>query len=118
MDTSLFAAFMSNSSKYFKITLFVKSDPMCVCQAEEWVSERMQKMAEDGKTDLSNLQAKMKLLQKHQVFEAEILAHGQIIASVLLVRKGEKKKRLWKKSWKQSEFFTSCSIRQLSQLVC
>ncbi|XP_034530593.1 spectrin beta chain, non-erythrocytic 1 [Notolabrus celidotus] len=59
-----------------------------VSEAEEWVSERMQKMAEDGKADLSNLQAKMKLLQKHQVFEAEILAHGQIIASVL--QAGEK----------------------------
>ncbi|XP_054470225.1 LOW QUALITY PROTEIN: spectrin beta chain, non-erythrocytic 5 [Anoplopoma fimbria] len=54
-----------------------------VAEAEEWVSERMQKMAEDGKADLSNLQAKMKLLQKHQVFEAEILAHGEIIGSVL-----------------------------------
>ncbi|XP_041668259.1 spectrin beta chain, non-erythrocytic 5 [Cheilinus undulatus] len=59
-----------------------------VAEAEEWVSERMQKMAEDGKADLSNLQAKMKLLQKHQVFEAEILAHSEIIASVLLA--GEK----------------------------
>ncbi|XP_068456287.1 spectrin beta chain, non-erythrocytic 5 [Clinocottus analis] len=55
-----------------------------VAEAEEWVSERMQKMAEDGKADLSDLQAKMKLLQKHQVFEAEILAHGEIIGSVLL----------------------------------
>ncbi|XP_029317025.1 LOW QUALITY PROTEIN: spectrin beta chain, non-erythrocytic 5 [Cottoperca gobio] len=55
-----------------------------VAEAEEWVSERMQKMAEDGKADLSNLQAKMKLLQKHQVFEAEILAHREIISSVLL----------------------------------
>ncbi|XP_029350237.1 spectrin beta chain, non-erythrocytic 5 [Echeneis naucrates] len=55
-----------------------------VAQAEEWVSERMQKMAEDGKADLSNLQTKMKLLQKHQVFEAEILAHSKIISSVLL----------------------------------
>ncbi|XP_054861726.1 spectrin beta chain, non-erythrocytic 5 isoform X3 [Amphiprion ocellaris] len=54
-----------------------------VAQAEEWVSERMQKMAEDGKADLSNLQTKMKLLQKHQVFEAEILAHSEIIGSVL-----------------------------------
>lgn len=59
---------------------------LSVCQAEEWVSERMQKMAEDGKADLSNLQAKMKLLQKHQVFEAEILAHSEIISSVLQVR--------------------------------
>lgn len=46
----------------------------------------MQKMAEDERADLSNLQAKMKLLQKHQVFEAEILAHGKIISSVLQVR--------------------------------
>ncbi|XP_028422093.1 spectrin beta chain, non-erythrocytic 5 [Perca flavescens] len=58
-----------------------------VAEAEEWVSERRQKMAEDGKADLSNLQAKMKLLQKHQVFEAEILAHREIIGSVL--RAGE-----------------------------
>lgn len=57
------------------------------CQAEEWVSERMQMMAEDDRADLSNLQAKMKLLQKHQVFEAEILAHGKIISSVLQVRR-------------------------------
>lgn len=57
-----------------------------VIQAEEWVSERMQKMQEDSKMDLSNLQAKMKLLQKHQVFEAEILAHGKIIDSVQQVR--------------------------------
>lgn len=49
------------------------------------MSERMQKMAEDGKADLSNLQTKMKLLQKHQVFEAEILAHHDSINSVLLV---------------------------------
>ncbi|XP_040917192.1 spectrin beta chain, non-erythrocytic 2 [Toxotes jaculatrix] len=54
-----------------------------VAQAEEWVSERMQKMSEDGKADLSHLQTKMKLLQKHQVFEAEILAHSEIISSVL-----------------------------------
>ncbi|KAM7376448.1 hypothetical protein PAMP_006181 [Pampus punctatissimus] len=54
-----------------------------VAEAEEWISERMQKMAEDGKADLSSLQTKMKLLQKHQVFEAEILAHSEIISSVL-----------------------------------
>ncbi|KAL2098982.1 hypothetical protein ACEWY4_005462 [Coilia grayii] len=51
-------------------------------EAEEWVTERMQKMQEDTKMDLSNLQTKMKLLQKHQVFEAEILAHSKIIESV------------------------------------
>ncbi|XP_029973399.1 spectrin beta chain, non-erythrocytic 5 [Salarias fasciatus] len=54
-----------------------------VAEAEQWVAERMQKMSDDGKTDLSDLQMKMKLLQKHQVFEAEILSHSQIISSVL-----------------------------------
>lgn len=69
------------------ITLFNRpSTSVSVRQAEEWVSERMQKMAEDSKADLSNLQTKMKLLQKHQVFEAEILAHHEIISNVLLVR--------------------------------
>lgn len=43
-------------------------------------------MAEDHRAELSNLQAKMKLLQRHQVFEAQILAHGKTIASVLQVR--------------------------------
>ncbi|XP_053700420.1 spectrin beta chain, non-erythrocytic 5 [Synchiropus splendidus] len=52
-------------------------------EAEEWVSERMQKMSEDGEVDLSSLQSKMRLLQKHQVFEAEILAHRPIIHAVL-----------------------------------
>uniref|UniRef100_G3N8Q4 Spectrin, beta, non-erythrocytic 5 n=1 Tax=Gasterosteus aculeatus TaxID=69293 RepID=G3N8Q4_GASAC len=54
-----------------------------VAEAEGWVSERMQKMAEESKADLTDLRAKMKLLQKHQVFEAEILAHEEIIGAVL-----------------------------------
>ncbi|XP_052001180.1 spectrin beta chain, non-erythrocytic 5 [Xyrauchen texanus] len=53
-----------------------------VSEAEEWITDRMNKIQEDSKMDLSNLQAKMKILQKHQVFEAEILAHGKIIDSV------------------------------------
>ncbi|XP_063040192.1 spectrin beta chain, non-erythrocytic 5 [Engraulis encrasicolus] len=51
-------------------------------EAEDWVSERMQKMQEDTKLDMSTLQTKMKMLQKHQVFEAEILAHSKIIEAV------------------------------------
>lgn len=47
----------------------------------------MQKMSEDSKADLSCLQTKMKLLQKHQVFEAEILAHSKSISAVLRVRR-------------------------------
>nr|XP_055027307.1 spectrin beta chain, non-erythrocytic 5 [Misgurnus anguillicaudatus] len=51
-------------------------------EAEEWITDRMNKTEDDSKMDLSNLQTKMKILQKHQVFEAEILAHGKIIESV------------------------------------
>ncbi|KAG5855882.1 hypothetical protein ANANG_G00001630 [Anguilla anguilla] len=51
-------------------------------EVEEWISERMQKLQEDCKRDLSDLKMKMKLLQKHQVFEAEILAHHEIISAV------------------------------------
>ncbi|XP_068070705.2 spectrin beta chain, non-erythrocytic 5 isoform X1 [Danio rerio] len=53
-----------------------------VSEAEEWITDRMNKIQEDSKMDMSNLQTKMKMLQKHQVFEAEILAHGNIIESV------------------------------------
>ena len=55
-------------------------------QAEEWIWDRMQKLQEDCKRDLSDLHMKLKLLQKHQVFEAEILAHHQIIGAVQQVR--------------------------------
>ncbi|KAJ8289416.1 hypothetical protein GJAV_G00001060 [Gymnothorax javanicus] len=51
-------------------------------EAEEWISDRMQQLQEDSKRDLSDLHMKLKLLQKHQVFEAEILAHHEIISSV------------------------------------
>ncbi|KAK2878694.1 hypothetical protein Q8A67_019485 [Cirrhinus molitorella] len=53
-----------------------------VTEQEEWITDRMNKIQEDSKMDMSNLQTKMKILQKHQVFEAEILAHGKIIESV------------------------------------
>ncbi|NXU59728.1 SPTN5 protein, partial [Turnix velox] len=56
-------------------------------EAEDWISERMQKLEDPSIQDPSNLQEKMKLLQKHQVFEAEILANEEIITAVL--KKGE-----------------------------
>lgn len=46
----------------------------------------MNKIQDDSEVDLSSLETKMKILQKHQVFEAEILAHGKIIKSVQQVR--------------------------------
>uniref|UniRef100_A0A8C9MEA9 Calponin-homology (CH) domain-containing protein n=1 Tax=Serinus canaria TaxID=9135 RepID=A0A8C9MEA9_SERCA len=56
-------------------------------EAEDWISERMQKLEDPSIQDPSNLQDKMKLLQKHQVFEAEILANEEIITAVN--KKGE-----------------------------
>uniref|UniRef100_A0A8D2MJU5 Spectrin beta, non-erythrocytic 5 n=1 Tax=Zonotrichia albicollis TaxID=44394 RepID=A0A8D2MJU5_ZONAL len=65
-------------------------------EAEDWISERMQKLDDPSIQDPSNLQDKMKLLQKHQVFEAEILANEEIITAVnkkgeALVSKGHPK---------------------------
>ncbi|NWV85162.1 SPTN5 protein, partial [Dasyornis broadbenti] len=65
-------------------------------EAEDWISERMQKLEDPSIQDPSNLQDKMKLLQKHQVFEAEILANEEIITAVnkkgeALVSKGHPK---------------------------
>lgn len=51
-------------------------------EEESWISERMQKLKDDSSVDISDLQDKLKLLQKHQAFEAEILAHQAIITSV------------------------------------
>ncbi|XP_060684627.1 spectrin beta chain, non-erythrocytic 5 [Hemiscyllium ocellatum] len=51
-------------------------------EEESWISERMKKLKDNSSADVSDLQAKLKLLQKHQAFEAEILAHQAIITSV------------------------------------
>ncbi|OCT68556.1 spectrin beta chain, non-erythrocytic 5 [Xenopus laevis] len=52
-------------------------------EAQYWINERMQKLDDtthqQGPMDL---QSKLKLLQKHQVFEAEILAHEKNIQDV------------------------------------
>ncbi|XP_075281439.1 spectrin beta chain, non-erythrocytic 5 isoform X3 [Opisthocomus hoazin] len=65
-------------------------------EAEDWINERMQKLEDPSIQDPSSLQDKMKLLQKHQVFEAEILANEEIITAVnkkgeALVSKGHPK---------------------------
>ncbi|XP_064420762.1 spectrin beta chain, non-erythrocytic 5 [Latimeria chalumnae] len=51
-------------------------------QAEVWIGEQMQKLQDSSQMDINNLQDKLKLLQKHQTFEAEILAHEEIITGV------------------------------------
>nr|XP_025044105.1 spectrin beta chain, non-erythrocytic 5 [Pelodiscus sinensis] len=58
-----------------------------LAEAEDWINERMQKLEDPSIGDFNNLQDKMKLLQKHQVFEAEILANEEIITAVN--KKGE-----------------------------
>ncbi|XP_069714086.1 spectrin beta chain, non-erythrocytic 5 [Phaenicophaeus curvirostris] len=65
-------------------------------EAEDWISERMKKLEDPSTQDPSNMQVKMKLLQKHQVFEAEILANEEIITAAnkkgeALVSKGHPK---------------------------
>ncbi|XP_061467332.1 spectrin beta chain, non-erythrocytic 5 [Rhineura floridana] len=58
-----------------------------LAEAESWIDERMQKLEDPSFQNLSSLNDKMKLLQKHQVFEAEILAHKDLIPTVNM--KGE-----------------------------
>ncbi|XP_058018130.1 spectrin beta chain, non-erythrocytic 5 [Ahaetulla prasina] len=60
------------------LALFYRS----LTEAEDWIDERMQKMKVPSFQNFNKSCDKMKLLQKHQVFEAEILAHKDIIATV------------------------------------
>ncbi|KAL8169453.1 UNVERIFIED_CONTAM: hypothetical protein K2H54_049394 [Gekko kuhli] len=53
-----------------------------LAEAESWIEERIQKLEDSSFQSLSNLSDKMKLLQKHQAFETEILAHVDLIATV------------------------------------
>ncbi|XP_068110413.1 spectrin beta chain, non-erythrocytic 5 isoform X2 [Hyperolius riggenbachi] len=52
-------------------------------EAHYWINERMQKLDDDAYQGSQDLQSKLKLLQKHQVFEAEILAHEANIQAVI-----------------------------------
>lgn len=54
-------------------------------QAQYWINERMQKLDDEAYQGSQDLQSKLKLLQKHQVFEAEILAHETNIQTVIQV---------------------------------
>ncbi|XP_075049076.1 spectrin beta chain, non-erythrocytic 5 [Mixophyes fleayi] len=51
-------------------------------EAQYWINERMQMLDDDTHQGSTDLQSKLKLLQKHQVFEAEILAHEKTIQEV------------------------------------
>ncbi|XP_077178896.1 spectrin beta chain, non-erythrocytic 5 isoform X2 [Paroedura picta] len=58
-----------------------------LAEAKGWIEERIQKLEDSPFQNLSSLNEKMKLLQKHQAFETEILAHMDLIAAVNM--KGE-----------------------------
>ncbi|KAM3918253.1 spectrin beta chain, non-erythrocytic 5 [Leptodactylus fuscus] len=51
-------------------------------EAQYWINDRMQMLDDDTQQGSTDLQSKMKVLQKHQVFEAEILAHEKTIKDV------------------------------------
>ncbi|XP_063803707.1 spectrin beta chain, non-erythrocytic 5 isoform X2 [Pseudophryne corroboree] len=51
-------------------------------EAQYWINERRQMLDDDPHLGSTDLQSKLKLLQKHQVFEAEILAHEKPIHDV------------------------------------
>ncbi|XP_042315999.1 spectrin beta chain, non-erythrocytic 5 [Sceloporus undulatus] len=53
-----------------------------LAEAESWIDECIQKLEDSSFQNPRNLSDKMKLLQKHQVFETEILAHEDLIATV------------------------------------
>ncbi|XP_062974523.1 spectrin beta chain, non-erythrocytic 5 [Elgaria multicarinata webbii] len=65
-----------------EITLLLALFYQNLAEAGSWIDERMQKLEDPSFQNLSNLRDKMKLLQKHQAFEAEILAHEDLIATV------------------------------------
>jgi spectrin beta len=45
-------------------------------QAESWIGEKQKKLqAEMSKGEVSSMEDKMKKLQKHQAFQAELAAH-------------------------------------------
>ncbi|KAJ6667277.1 hypothetical protein lerEdw1_017255 [Lerista edwardsae] len=53
-----------------------------LAEAESWIDECLQKLEDPSLQHLDNLKEKMKLLQKHQAFEAEILAHQDLITTI------------------------------------
>ncbi|XP_044521048.1 spectrin beta chain, non-erythrocytic 5 [Gracilinanus agilis] len=68
-------------------TLLLASFTREVSEAEDWIRERTQQLEEPSPWGSGDLKDKLKCLQKHQVFEAEVQAHGEIITHV--TKKGE-----------------------------
>ncbi|XP_030854700.1 spectrin beta chain, non-erythrocytic 5 [Strongylocentrotus purpuratus] len=53
-----------------------------IAEAQAWIGEKWKTFGDDDLESLSNLKEKMKRLQKHQAFEAEIKANEKLISDV------------------------------------
>uniref|UniRef100_A0A8C4M5V2 Spectrin beta, non-erythrocytic 5 n=1 Tax=Equus asinus TaxID=9793 RepID=A0A8C4M5V2_EQUAS len=61
-------------------SLLMASFTRAVTQAQDWIQERVQQLKEPILP--GDLKDKLKFLQKHQAFEAEVQAHKEVITSV------------------------------------
>ncbi|XP_072479324.1 spectrin beta chain, non-erythrocytic 5 [Notamacropus eugenii] len=68
-------------------TLLLASFTRDVAEAEDWIQERTRQLEEPSPWGSGDLKDKLKCLQKHQVFEAEVQAHEEVITQV--TKKGE-----------------------------
>ena len=56
---------------------------VALLQAESWIGEKQKKLeAEMSKGEVSSMDDKMKKLQKHQAFQAELTAHDGRIQNI------------------------------------
>ncbi|XP_078007768.1 LOW QUALITY PROTEIN: spectrin beta chain, non-erythrocytic 5 [Phascolarctos cinereus] len=68
-------------------SLLLASFTRDVAEAEDWIRERVQQLEEPSPWGSGELKDKLKCLQKHQAFEAEVQAHEEVITQV--TKKGE-----------------------------
>uniref|UniRef100_A0ACB8G4D3 Uncharacterized protein n=1 Tax=Sphaerodactylus townsendi TaxID=933632 RepID=A0ACB8G4D3_9SAUR len=89
-----------------------------LAEAESWIEERIQKLQASPFQSLTNLSDKMKLLQKHQVFETEIAVHMDLIATVNMVSLNVFNLKFLKHSEKESFYFNLCPVYGLCKCLC
>lgn len=60
----------------------VKYNDYLICQTEGWIDDKLKVAYEDNFQDVTDLESKMKKLQKHQAFEAECVANTDRIEQI------------------------------------
>ena len=55
------------------------------CKAEEWLSDRLKAVKKESFAEVADLSEKMRKLQKHQAFEAELKANAKRIEDIIKV---------------------------------